>query len=165
MKMEQAPKPAETPKPKPKSKTMLIVAAVIIVIIVIAGVYYALPYIYPSAPTYAVSILDDNACASGAVACKFNPNPITVPRGNTVVWTNKGNAPHTVHSCDSVNNPGATNTAACPNGNNQGGAANVNFASGTLNAGQTFQKKLDTAGTYQYYCNIHLWMHANVTVT
>ena len=156
--MEQAPKPAAAPKPK--SKTMWIVAAVIIIIVVIAGVYYAF-YANP-APKYAVSILDDNACAPNAAACKFDSNAITVPSGNSVVWTNKGNVAHTVYSCDSQNSP---STQACPNGNNQGAAANVHIASSTLNGGQTFQFKFDTAGAYQYYCSIHLWMHANVTVT
>lgn len=155
--MEQAPKPVEAAKPK--SKTMWIVAAVIIIIIVVAGVYFA--FYYAAAPAYAVSILDDNACAPSAVACKYDPASITIPAGQTVTWKNNGNTPHTIHSCTSANNP---TTQACPT-MNTGAAASVNIASSTLNNAGTFDFKFDSAGTYNYYCDIHRWMTATVVVT
>ncbi len=155
--MEQAPKPVEAAKPK--SKTMWIVAAVIIIIIVIAGVYFA--FYYAAAPAYAVSILDDNACAPSAAACKYDPASITVPATQTVRWTNKGNTPHTIHSCTSANNP---TTQACPT-MNTGAAASVNIASSTLNNAGTFDFKFNSPGTYNYYCDIHRWMTATVVVT
>ncbi len=140
------------------------VAAVIIIIVVVAGAYYA--FYGMQGPKYAVSILDDGACASGATACKFDAASITVPSGNEVVWTNKGNVPHTVYTCDSANSSaGASNTAACPSGLNTGSAASLNLASNSLSNGNTFRHTFSAAGTYNYFCNIHLWMHGTVVVT
>ena len=48
---------------------------------------------------------------------------------------------------------------------NTGAAASVNIASSTLNNGQIFPFKFDSAGTYNYYCDIHRWMTATVVVT
>ncbi len=137
-------------------------AVVIIIIVVVAGVYYAF-YSVPG-PKYPVSILDDTGCASLSTACKFDPTSITVPAGNEVAWTNKGNTSHTVHTCDSANSS-ASQTAACPNGLNQGSAASVNVASGILTNGNVFRFTFNSAGTYNYFCNLHLWMHGTVVVT
>ncbi len=137
-------------------------AAVIIIIVVVAGAYYA--FYGMQGPKYAVSILDDSACASGATACKYDPTSITVPATNEVVWTNKGNVPHTIHTCDSANSS-ASNTAACPTGPNTGSAASLNLASNSLSNGNTFRHTFSATGTYNYFCNIHLWMHGTVVVT
>jgi plastocyanin len=60
--------------------------------------------------------------------------------GDSVLWTNTGTNAHTVTEC-------ADAFAPCPQ---PGG-----FDSGTLTNGQTFTRVFPTAGTYEYWCNIH----------
>ncbi|HEV8574819.1 MAG TPA: plastocyanin/azurin family copper-binding protein [Dehalococcoidia bacterium] len=63
-----------------------------------------------------------------------------ITAGDTVLWTNTGTNPHTVTECGNAFTP-------CPQ---PGG-----FASLTLTNGQTFSLAFPTAGTYEYFCNIH----------
>lgn len=61
----------------------------------------------------------------------FTPNKITVPLGATVVWTHKGQRPHTVTADDG------------------------SFDSGQLQNGGTFQQTFEKAGTFPYFCQFH----------
>ncbi|MBC2644210.1 MULTISPECIES: cupredoxin family copper-binding protein [unclassified Rhodococcus (in: high G+C Gram-positive bacteria)] len=71
----------------------------------------------------------------------FAPAALTVPVGSTVTWTNKDEEPHTVASGDgSFHSPG------------MGTDATYSF---------TFTK----AGSFDYTCSIHPFMHATVVVT
>ncbi|WP_428342208.1 cupredoxin domain-containing protein [Mycobacterium sp.] len=71
----------------------------------------------------------------------FAPAKLTVPVGSTVTWTNKDEEPHTVVANDgSFHSPG------------MGSQATFSF---------TFAK----AGTFDYVCSIHPFMHATVVVT
>ncbi|MBY0376670.1 cupredoxin family copper-binding protein, partial [Patescibacteria group bacterium] len=70
----------------------------------------------------------------------FSPSSITIKKGDTVIWTNKDSAPHTVTG-------------------NTGGPS-----SDTLNKGQSYSFTFNTTGTFPYYCKIHPSMTANVTV-
>jgi amicyanin len=67
--------------------------------------------------------------------------PLTVPVGTTVVWTNQDDMPHTVT---------ATNGA---------------FASSQLAKGATFSFTFAKAGTFDYSCTIHPFMKGQVVVT
>ncbi|MBI3589497.1 MAG: cupredoxin domain-containing protein [Candidatus Liptonbacteria bacterium] len=71
----------------------------------------------------------------------FNQKSINVKKGDTVVWTNKDSAPHTV------------------TGNNGGPA------SGTLNSGGTYSFTFNGTGTFDYHCAIHPYMTGSVVVT
>jgi plastocyanin len=72
----------------------------------------------------------------------FAPNPLTVPVGTRVVWTNmQVGVPHTVTSDTGV------------------------WDSGTVAPGGTFAFMFNTAGTFAYHCNIHPTMHGTVMVT
>jgi plastocyanin len=71
----------------------------------------------------------------------YAPANIQVPAGTQVTWTNLDTAPHTV-----------TFTAS-----KQG--------SGALQQGQSFSYTFATPGTYAYYCAVHPYMKAVVTVT
>jgi LPXTG-motif cell wall-anchored protein len=71
----------------------------------------------------------------------FSPSAVTISVGETVTWTNDGEAPHT-SSAD-------------------GGE----WDSGTLDPGDSFSNTFDTAGTFAYHCNIHPDMTGTVTVT
>jgi plastocyanin len=72
----------------------------------------------------------------------FSPATLTVPKGTTVIWTNKSDAPHTVTS---------DNGAFTESSN--------------LSENQTFQTTFTTAGTYTYHCEIHPSMKATIIVT
>lgn len=71
----------------------------------------------------------------------FVPATVTVKAGSTVTWTNKDEDPHTVVA--------------------DGGA----FRSQALGSGGTYAFTFPTAGTFDYVCSIHPFMHGNVVVT
>ena len=71
----------------------------------------------------------------------FAPATLTVPRGSTVTWTNRDEEPHTVVANDgSFHSPGMDSQA-------------------------TFSYTFAKAGTFDYVCSIHPYMHATVVVT
>ncbi len=73
------------------------------------------------APEVAIDIADNN----------FSPNKITVPVGATVVWTHKGQKPHTVTADDG------------------------SFDSGKLENGASFKQTFGKVGTFPYFCQFH----------
>jgi plastocyanin len=73
----------------------------------------------------------------------FQPTPLTVPVGTTVVWTNRDTAPHTASS-----DPGSAFT----------------FDTGMLQTGQSGRVTFSTAGSFPYHCNVHPNMHGMVVV-
>jgi plastocyanin len=70
----------------------------------------------------------------------FQPSTAVVPVGTEVVWTNEDPAEHTVTSAD-------------------GG-----FGSDVLGTGQSFSRRFDERGTYEYRCAIHPEMTGKVEV-
>jgi plastocyanin len=71
----------------------------------------------------------------------FAPATLTVHAGSTVTWTNKDEEPHTVVANDgSFHSPGMGSQA-------------------------TFSYTFPKAGTFDYVCSIHPFMHATVVVT
>lgn len=71
----------------------------------------------------------------------FSPITLTINKGETVVWTNQDSAPHTVTS-----NSGSE------------------LSSATLNNRQTYSHAFNEVGTYDYHCNFHTAMKANIRV-
>ena len=69
---------------------------------------------------------------------EFTPARLTVGRGTEVTWRNTGGAPHTV--------------------------TGDGFDSGELTTGQTFARRFDTPGSYDYICNLHPRMKGVVEV-
>ena len=69
----------------------------------------------------------------------FDPASITVKVGSTVRWVNQDSDPHRILFAD-----GADSTV--------------------LAATQSFSRKFDQAGTYDYACTIHPTMHGTVIV-
>ena len=65
--------------------------------------------------------------------------PIRVAPGTTVTWVNKDRAPHT--------------------------ATGMGFDTGTLRRGEKASHKFTAAGTFDYVCQLHPYMHGTVTVT
>lgn len=72
---------------------------------------------------------------------EFTPRQITVARGETVTWVNDDVYDHWVVSTQ----PDVLDT-------------------GELGQAQTYTKTFSQAGDYTYYCNIHNYMKATVTV-
>jgi plastocyanin len=72
----------------------------------------------------------------------FQPTPLTIPVGTTVIWTNQDTAPHTATS----------DTAGI-------------FDTGMLQKGQSAKVTFNAAGTYAYHCSVHPNMHGTVVVT
>ena len=71
----------------------------------------------------------------------FAPATLTVHAGSTVTWTNRDEEPHTVVANDgSFHSPGMGSQA-------------------------TFSYTFAKAGTFDYVCSIHPYMHATVVVT
>lgn len=71
----------------------------------------------------------------------FSPSNITLKKGDTIVWTNKDAAPHTVTW--------------------DGGGQN---SSGTLKSGETFSFVFTGPGTFNYHCAFHPSMKGKVIV-
>src|SRR3990172_283435 len=81
------------------------------------------------------------AMSSGKVTIGYlflDPDSITVNVGDTVTWENKDYVPHTV--------------------------TGAGWDSGYLSLGQTYFRKFDTAGTYNYHCPLHPSMTGTVVV-
>lgn len=72
----------------------------------------------------------------------FAPATLTVPVGATVTWTNRDEEPHTVVSSD-----GST------------------FSSPGMGTGGTYTFTFTNAGSFDYVCSIHPFMHGTVVVT
>lgn len=73
----------------------------------------------------------------------FSPAAVTIGVGDTVVWMNTGAAPHT-----STSDPGQADA----------------WDSSTLATGQSFSRTFSVPGTFTYFCAIHPFMRASVTV-
>ena len=70
----------------------------------------------------------------------FQPANMQVRVGTTVTWTNQDSVPHSVTFKNGMKD------------------------SGLLTQGQSFSYTFNTPGTYQYYCTVHPYMVATVTV-
>jgi plastocyanin len=88
----------------------------------------------------------------------FEPNELTVSRGDTVVWTNEDDVDHTVTSGEAGDQgvPGVDKgTPAKPDGL---------FDDALERAGSTSSFAFDEAGTYPYFCRVHAAMKGVITV-
>jgi plastocyanin len=72
---------------------------------------------------------------------RFSPRELTIGRSEAVTWTNEDPFDHWIVSTD----PDVLD-------------------SGEMSQAQTYTKTFPRAGTYEYYCNIHNYMKATVTV-
>ncbi len=70
----------------------------------------------------------------------YQPANIQVRVGTAVTWANQDNVPHSVTFKNGMKD------------------------SGLLSQGQSFSYTFNTPGTYQYYCSVHPYMVATVTV-
>jgi len=90
-----------------------------------------------------------NAPGSSTPGCEpncFIPNPVTVEVGTIVTWENTDTAAHTA----------CCGTAEC-------GPDGV-VDSSVMMAGGSYSVTLDEAGTYDYFCMVHVWMSGTIIV-
>ena len=81
----------------------------------------------------------------GIVDFAFSPSSVSVNVGDTVTWTNQGAITHTSTS----------GTSPTPDGL---------WTSGFLNPAMTFSHQFTSSGSFPYYCQVHTFMTASVTV-
>jgi len=139
--LETTSKPPEAPKSKSNPWKLI---AIVVVILIVVGVAAYILTIPPPSTTANVLIKDDNACTPSPpdTNCLFSPASYNATvNGSAVVWKNVGGAPHTATSNSTAN-------GSLPSFNSNTIAQN----------GGTFSFTFTKAGTYHYYCNIHLWM-------
>lgn len=70
----------------------------------------------------------------------FAPNPVTVPAGTTIRWTNRDDIPHNVVAEDK------------------------SFKSKVMDTDESFTYTFSKPGTYNYFCSIHPRMTGKVVV-
>jgi plastocyanin len=71
----------------------------------------------------------------------FSPDPVQVPAGGTVTWTNQGNVPHTATATE----------------------RDV-LQSGAIAPGASFSQEFPTAGEFSYFCEFHPNMTGTIVV-
>jgi len=71
---------------------------------------------------------------------KFSPTPLSVATGSTVTWINRDDIPHSI---------------VCPT---------LNFHSRALDTDDSFSFRFQAAGTYDYVCGMHPFMHGQIIV-
>jgi plastocyanin len=91
------------------------------------------------------------------VSLNFMPETLTVSAGDTVTWVNGESITHTITS-------GTFSDVDESTGLRGSEAADGLFDERLGEEGGTFSYTFDTAGTYQYFCDIHDGMNATVVV-
>lgn len=100
----------------------------------------------PSQPSQTTDKTIGRTEGSGKIAAvsikgfKFVPAEVNIKVGDTVMWTNEDNAPHTIESSDGT------------------------LRSDELLEGNTYSYTFTKAGKYDYKCGIHPSMRGSVTV-
>ncbi|BBZ10380.1 cupredoxin domain-containing protein [Mycobacterium branderi] len=99
----------------------------------------AMPSMPPTTETGPAAPVAGDAVAIDNFA--FVPPTLTVAAGSTVTWTNRDEEPHTVAASDG------------------------SFRSPGMGSQATYTHTFSTAGTFDYICSIHPFMHGTVVVT
>lgn len=87
--------------------------------------------------TVTVSIV---AGANTLTTTAYNPNPVTISRGSSIMWVNNDSRTHNSTSDSNA------------------------FASGNIAPNASFTQAFQTAGTFTYHCTIHPGMVGTVVV-
>jgi|GEM_PF-1463097 len=125
-------------------KLASIAALSIVLVWLVALIFLPLTYAQtdPPTPNNQTNVTpNSNQIGVDIMGFAFNPTPLTIPVGTTVLWTNKDGATHTVTS-DTIGL----------------------FGSPDLNQSDTFSFKFDTVGTFGYHCNFHQSMMGTINV-
>ncbi len=84
--------------------------------------------------------LSDARISADIIDLDYDPRDLTVERGTTVAWTNIGELPHTVTDVDGT------------------------FDSDLMMKGDTYERRFETVGTFNYFCTLHPNMVGTVVV-
>ena len=76
----------------------------------------------------------------------YDPPSLIIFKGAEIIWKNDDSSAHTVTSGNIVNGPDGK------------------FDSGLIMSDETFSHKFEESGNYDYFCMIHPWAKASVTV-
>ena len=115
--------------------TQNIIFSLFIIVVILAGCsQQPTPSASPSASSGVIEIEISNF--------NYAPSSINVKVGDTIRWTNKDIAPHTVTS-----------------------ESGSELSSQTLNIGQSYSHTFSNTGTYPYYCTFHPNMKGQVNVS
>ena len=76
----------------------------------------------------------------------YDPPSLIIFTGGEIIWRNDDSSSHTVTSGNIIEGPDEI------------------FDSGLIKAGETFSFKFEKVGHYDYFCMIHPWADASVTV-
>ncbi|MDX1442081.1 MAG: plastocyanin/azurin family copper-binding protein [Nitrosopumilaceae archaeon] len=77
----------------------------------------------------------------------YDPPSLIIFQGAEIIWKNNDNSSHTVTSGNIIEGPDGI------------------FDSGLIKAGETFSFRFEKKGQYDYFCMIHPWASASVTVS
>lgn len=77
----------------------------------------------------------------------YDPPSLIIFAGGEVIWRNDDSSSHTVTSGNIIEGP------------------NGIFDSGLIRSGETFSVKFEESGNYDYFCMIHPWANASITVS
>ena len=77
----------------------------------------------------------------------YDPPTLIVFVGAEIIWRNDDSSSHTVTSGNIIEGP------------------NGIFDSGLIKAGETFSVKFEESGKFDYFCMIHPWANASITVS
>jgi plastocyanin len=105
-------------------------AALAIVLIMMAG----------RAKSFGATTADNPATEVKIDNFVFAPNPVTVPAGTTIRWTNRDDIPHNVVAEDK------------------------SFKSKVMDTDESFTYTFSKQGTYTYFCSIHPKMTGKIVV-
>lgn len=89
-------------------------------------------------PTTTTAEMTDDGQTVAMTASTFSPVRLEVPTGTTVVWENEDNYGHTIVDAQFHDV-----------------AESWSFQSGTVGGGGSASYTFDSAGVYEYYCDIH----------
>lgn len=109
---------------------LFVIAIVVIVVIIVMILINSSSSSTRQLPVANIDIVDFN----------FNPANISLNRGTTVIWANRGHVPHTVTSTTNL------------------------FDSGILMPGGQFSFTFANPGIYPYFCKLHPTMRGQIEI-
>jgi len=136
-----------------------IIGAVVVIVIIVLALYLGGLFGTSTPATPASAKIYDSGTCSTSANCGFTPTPLNIASNTKVTWTSNSSTTHTITECVSM-------STSCPNFDSS--ALSPTFDSGLSSPianGQTYSYTFKTAGTYNYYCQFHNWMHGQVVVS
>jgi plastocyanin len=133
----------EEPPRRSSRKPIAIVVGAIVVMIVVAfiGIQFSTTSDGSGDESAAPTSVNDSQVTIDIQGYAYHPSNISVPRGAQVTWLNDDNVDHTATEKD-----------------------NAAWDTQIIHNGESKAIKFDSPGTFRYYCTIHPYMVATLTV-